>query len=179
MAAKGSEVQFALFFAFFAYSERNCLYGETMRFIADVMLGRLAKRMRLLGFDVLYDRTFDDNGIIRLSLEQSRVILTRDTELVRRPMAANHTFIKHDAVDDQIRQILDTFMIQSGTGPLTRCSRCNEPLRPLSRRDARNRVPQYVYERYDDFLNCAKCERTYWRGTHVRRMGLTSLTRKQ
>ena len=149
-----------------------------MRFIADVMLGSLAKRMRLLGFDVLYDRTLDDNEIIRLSLEQNRIILTRDTELAGRPLAANHMLIKHDAVADQIRQVLDTLLIRSVPGPLTRCSLCNEPLTPLPRREAKDHVPQYVYERYDDFLQCAKCERIYWKGTHVNRMGLKRLARK-
>lgn len=137
------------------------------------MLGRLAKRMRLLGFDVLYDRTMNDNEIIRLSLAQNRVILTRDTGLSGRPMAAHHVFVKHDSLDDQLRQILDTFTIASVTGPLTRCSRCNEPLTPISRQDAKDHVPQYVYERHDDFLRCTKCERIYWKGTHVRNMRLS------
>jgi uncharacterized protein with PIN domain len=149
-----------------------------MKFIADVMLGRLAKRMRLLGFDVLYDRTMNDNEIIRLSLEQNRVILTRDTELAGRPLAAHHVFIKHNALNDQLRQILNTFTIESVPGPLTRCSCCNEPLTPISRQDAKDRVPQYVYERHDDFLRCTKCERTYWKGTHVKRMGLKGLAQK-
>jgi uncharacterized protein with PIN domain len=144
-----------------------------MKFIADVMLGRLAKRMRLLGFDVLYDRTMNDNEIIHLSLAQNRVILTRDTGLAGRPMASYHVFIKHDALNDQLRQILDTFTIASAPAPLTRCSRCNEPLKSSSRPDVKDHVPQYVYERYDEFLRCTKCGRIYWKGTHVRNMRLS------
>ncbi len=143
-----------------------------MKFIADVMLGRLAKRMRLLGFDVLYDRTMNDNEIIRLSMAQNRVILTRDKELAGRPLASHHVFINHDRLNDQLRQVLNTFTIEPVPAPLTRCSCCNEPLTPLPRQEARDRVPHYVYDRYDKFLHCAKCGRTYWRGTHVKRMGL-------
>jgi len=143
-----------------------------MKFIADVMLGRLAKRMRLLGFDVLYDRTMNDNEIIRLSLAQNRVILTRDTGLAGRPLASHHVFINHDALNDQLIQILDTFTIASIPGPLTRCSRCNERLVSIARPDVKDRVPQYVYERYDDFSWCSKCKRIYWKGTHVRNMRL-------
>ncbi len=143
-----------------------------MKFIADVMLGRLAKRMRLLGFDVLYDRAFDDNEIIRLSLGQRRVILTRDTLLAVRPLASNHLLIRSDQVQEQLDQILGAFSLFSYPAPLTRCSVCNEPLTPLSRWDAENRVPQYVYDRYDDFLQCMKCDRIYWKGTHVKRMKL-------
>ena len=137
------------------------------------MLGRLAKRMRLLGFDVLYDRTMTDNEIIRLSLAQNRIILTRDTGLAGRPLAAHHVLIKHDSIDDQLSQILDAFTIASVPGPLTRCSRCNEPLASIARPEVKDLVPQYVYERYDDFLRCSKCERIYWKGTHVRNMRLS------
>ena len=144
-----------------------------MRFIADVMLGRLAKRLRLLGFDVLYDRTFDDNEIIRLSLEQDRVILTRDNALSERPLAVNHLFIQDDGVRQQLHQVLTSFALTGMSRPLTRCSECNEPLTMISRDDARDRVPRYVYERYRGFFQCEQCGRIYWRGTHLERMGLT------
>ncbi len=143
-----------------------------MKFIADVMLGRLAKRMRLLGIDVLYDRTLDDNEIIRLSLEQDRVILTRDKALNDRPLAANHLFIKSDLVQQQVEQVLSNFSLESLLNPLSRCSGCNEPLDRITREDARDLVPQYVYENNYLFLRCPQCKRTYWYGTHVRRMVL-------
>ncbi len=149
-----------------------------MRFIADVMLGRLAKRLRLLGFDVLYDRAFIDNELIRLSLEQDRVILTRDTGLAERPLAANHLFIQSDHVKDQLKQVFEAFQIAEGPGPLTRCSLCNEPLTPMDKQEARDLVPQYVYERNDSFLRCGKCGRVYWRGTHVKRMNVTQTYNK-
>jgi len=143
-----------------------------MKFIADIMLGRLAKRMRLLGFDVLYDRTLDDNEIIRVSLEQNRVILTRDTELAGRPLAAGCVFIKHDTVEDQLNQVLDAFMIGSIPGRLTRCSVCNDPLLPVTKQDVKDIVPEYVYGNYSGFLRCAGCGRVYWEGTHVSKMKL-------
>jgi uncharacterized protein with PIN domain len=144
-----------------------------MKFIADVMLGRLAKRMRLLGFDVLYDRTLDDNELIRLSLEQQRMILTRDTALVERPLATNHLFITGDSVKDQIRQVLSSFQSMPLTGFLTRCSLCNEPLAQIPREEAKDLVPRYVYEKQKSFLQCEKCGKIYWIGTHVRRMAIS------
>lgn len=143
-----------------------------MKFIADVMLGRLAKRMRLLGNDVLYDRTLDDNEIIRLSLEQDRVILTRDRALSDRPLAANNLLIKSDLVQQQVEQVLSTFPLESQLNPFSRCSGCNEPLDRITREEARDLVPRYVYENKDLFLRCPRCNRTYWHGTHVRRMAL-------
>jgi hypothetical protein len=141
-----------------------------MKFIADVMLGRLAKRLRLLGFDVLYGNSLDDNEIIRISLEQGRVILTRDSGLAARPLAANHLFISSDRVQEQVEQVLTAFSIEPT--PLTRCSRCNEPLAPLAERDARDLVPSYVYMKNREYLRCAACERIYWKGSHVKRMGI-------
>ncbi len=168
-----------------------------MKFIADVMLGRLAKRLRLMGFDVLYDRTLSDNELIRLSLEQDRAILTRDTGLAERPLAENHLFITSDRINEQIHQVLDTlkenpppspfskggriglipplakggeFEAPAKLYPLTRCSLCNEPLARISKQAAKDLIPQHVYEKKDRFLQCGKCGRIYWRGTHVRKM---------
>jgi hypothetical protein len=138
-----------------------------MIFIADAMLGSLAKRLRLLGFDVLYDSTLADNGILRLALEQDRVILTRDTGLASRPLARNHLLIKSDHIDDQVRQVLDAFSLPD-TGPLTRCSICNQLLSPLNKNDARDRVPEHVYATINVFFHCDQCGRVYWRGSHLR-----------
>jgi len=144
-----------------------------MKFIADVMLGRLAKRMRLLGFDVLYDRTIDDNDLIRLSLEQDRLILTRDTGLAERPLAVNHVLIADNDIRSQIKQVLSTFPRGVLPQPLTRCSECNEPLVAISRKKVKDLVPNYVYEKHETFLQCMTCKRVYWTGTHVGRMGLS------
>ncbi len=142
-----------------------------MKFIADVMLGSLAKRMRLLGFDVLYDHALGDNELLSLALEQGRIILTRDTGLAARPLAKGSLLIARDRVDEQLRQVIVHFSLSSDA-PLTRCSVCNEPLEEMDRDAARDRVPEYVYQRMERFHHCRKCGRTYWQGTHVRNMGL-------
>jgi len=139
-----------------------------MNFIADAMLGSLAKRLRLLGFDVLYDHTLADNEILRLALEQGRVILTRDTGLAARPLARNHVLIKSDHVDDQVQQVIDAFSLP-GPGPLTRCSVCNSKLSSLERIDAQDRVPEHVWRTVARFFECKGCERVYWEGTHLKK----------
>jgi uncharacterized protein len=142
-----------------------------MKFIVDVMLGRLAKRMRLLGFDVLYDRTLGDNEVIRLALEGDRVILTRDASLAARPLATNHLLITSDFVREQVEQVLSVFSLDT-LRPLTRCSMCNDRLDTITKEEARDFVPRYVYEKKGSFLRCPRCGRTYWKGTHVQRMAL-------
>ncbi len=149
-----------------------------MKFIADVMLGRLAKRMRLLGFDVLYDRKLDDNAVIRLSLEQDRVILTRDTALAARPLAARNIFVKSNDVREQVEQVLSAVPPEETALPLTRCSACNHPLTDAAKAEIRDSVPGYVYDKYSVFLRCPSCTRVYWRGTHVNRMAKAGIVRK-
>ena len=152
-----------------------------MKFIADVMLGRLAKRLRLLGHDVLYDSTLDDNALIRISLEEDRVILTRDTGLARRPLARNHLFIRDDNPGDQVGQVLsflDGVSAFARSLPLTRCSVFNGPLTPLGKTDAQDLVPAHVFRTHDKFLHCVGCNRVYWRGTHTERMQVGQKGRK-
>jgi uncharacterized protein with PIN domain len=144
-----------------------------MKFIADVMLGRLARKLRLLGHDVLYDRSLDDNAVIRISLEQDRVILTRDTGLARRPLAANHLSIEADDAASQVLQVL-SFLDRSSPPerpvPFTRCSQCNSLLVSAVKQNVKDLVPEYVYHCHDEFLQCPGCRRVYWPGSHIEKM---------
>lgn len=144
-----------------------------MKFIADVMLGKLAKRLRLMGLDVLYGPGLEDNEIIRLSLEQERVILTRDRGLSKRPLAERHVLISSENVQDQLEQVLKTFRpVLDPAAFLTRCSVCNELLKSTSKQEVRDLVPSYVYDRINRFLQCPCCGRVYWKGNHVRNLKL-------
>ncbi len=141
-----------------------------MKFIADVMLGSLAKHLRLLGYDVLYDSTLNDNAIIRLALEQERVILTRDLPLTRRPLAANHMFVNDQILDLQIRQVVSAYPLPPKVLPLTRCSGCNGVLVRILRNEVKDLVPEHVYEEQRQFWRCPDCGKVYWKGSHVAAM---------
>lgn len=131
------------------------------------MLGSLAKRLRLLGHDVVYAPSLSDNEIIRISLEQDRVILTRDAGLAARPLARSSILIAGNNLREQLRQVERTCPPPSPDAALTRCSLCNGLLRPAARAEVRDQVPQHVLERVDRFRRCAGCGRIYWEGTHV------------
>jgi uncharacterized protein with PIN domain len=141
-----------------------------MKFIADAMLGKLAKRLRLLGHDVLYDAAFSDNDLIRLALEQDRTILTRDTVLASRPLAQRHLFIDSDHVDLQLRQVEDACSAEAAPAPLSRCSICNGILAPVDKSTVCDRVPELVLRTAPAFFQCRACERIYWEGSHVKNM---------
>ena len=137
------------------------------RFIADVMLGRLATWLRLLGCDVEYFRDIADEELVDRACRTGRVILTRDVELTRRRKARPiHFFVRGDSYKDQLRQVVERFSIDPYARILTRCLRCNVPLEKIDLSEARRRVPPFVYETQREFRACGRCGRVYWRGTH-------------
>jgi len=138
--------------------------GPELRFVADVMLGRLARWLRIAGFDVLYSNRFSDDELLLVARREGRVLLSRDTRLLVRKAAASFVYLESDRVQDQVRQILAL----AGTlpGPLSRCLDCNEPLLEVEREKVRNRVPVFVFETQPRFKQCPGCGKIYWAGTH-------------
>ena len=139
------------------------------RFVADCMLGRLAKWLRAFGFDVTYDPFADDNTIAEWARERDAVLLTRGTRL--QAPGVRVFFIRDDHVEDQLRQIVDELPLDlSSARPLSRCTVCNNPLVSATRDEVWDRVPPFVYLTRDQYAVCPGCGRVYWEGTHVPRM---------
>jgi uncharacterized protein with PIN domain len=137
-------------------------------FVADAMLGTLAKWLRILGYDTLFDPALDDYQLMRLARAEERVLLTRDRELARR-RGVRSLRIESENLDEQIRQVLIDLDLAPAHS-FSRCPVCNELLQPLDREDARPRVPPYVARTHETFKLCPACQRVYWRGTHWQRM---------
>ena len=130
-----------------------------MKFIVDSMLGKLARWLRVLGYDTAYDPFAED-----------RILLTRDGPLAERASGGRCLLIGHDHLDDQIGQLVRTLGLDLDRDPFTRCLVCNEPIVEISRETVKGRVPPYVYQPQTQFRECPVCKRTYWRGTHMDRM---------
>jgi len=136
----------------------------TPRFLCDAMLGRLARWLRVLGYDAGY-ADLPDDGLVALARAEGRVLLTRDTRLIRRPDVGPCAFIRHDRVRDQLRQVAaDCHLGPARAG--TRCLRCNVALEDLPRDAAAGRVPPHVWRTHQQFTRCPSCARIYWPGTH-------------
>jgi uncharacterized protein with PIN domain len=132
------------------------------------MLGRLAKWLRILGFDVLYFSKAEDPALVEIARREGRVLLTRDTGLIERTAKReNRLFVRSDVWEDQVVQVLDEYGLWDAVRPHTRCLACNLPLKALSRERARNLVTPYVGERASAFAVCPGCERVFWQGTHA------------
>ncbi len=144
--------------------------GGRPRFFADSMLGKLARWMRTLGYDVAYEREIEDSELVARALRERRIILTRDRLLVKRRGARdNHIFIEGDRVEEQLRQVVDRFPCDEGLF-LTRCLRCNTPLEAVDKDDVKGRVPPYVFRTQERFSICPDCGRIYWSATHREHM---------
>ncbi len=147
-------------------------------FVADAMLGRLARWLRALGHDVVFDETLDDAGLARLARREGRLLLTRDRRLCEtRGSPAWCLLIEAERPAAQLREV-DRRRGVFGAGwrdrAFTRCMVCNTPLVPASFEAARERLPREVRAdprvRSAGFRRCPECERVYWEGSHTRRM---------
>jgi len=137
-------------------------------FIADVMVGKLARWLRVLGFDVLYSNTYGDDQIIRISHTEGRLILTRDVQLARR--APNQSLlIESGHYKEQVEQVVCSLSLKEFKA-FSRCLECNARLEQLDKEAAFEKVPPFVYLTQERFARCPSCDRIYWHGTHTQEM---------
>lgn len=141
---------------------------EPLRLLADGMLGRLARWLRLLGYDTAYEANADDLDLARRARAEGRVLLTRDRALAGR-RGLRTLLIASEHLEEQVHQV------RQALGPppspaLSRCSLCNLPLMPVEPDEIADRVPPYVLQTQERFSRCPGCDRVYWAGTHVTHM---------
>lgn len=137
-----------------------------VRFVADVMLGRLARWLRALGFDTLYFRDAPDARLLGIALRERRRLLTRDGGLAARAGTAA-LLIEAEGVDAQLREVMGRCGLRS-RAPLSRCLECNGVLARREGDAVRDRVPPYTLATQSTFWECEGCRRVFWAGTHAR-----------
>lgn len=140
--------------------------GQPYRFVADVMLGRLAKWLRIAGFDVLYSNRYADDELVAISRQEGRILLSRDTRLLVRKTVDRFIFLESERVMGQLAQVFQVTDAHQLPGFLTRCLSCNDLLQEVPRDQACSRVPAYVFKTQHHFKSCPRCGRIYWAGTH-------------
>ena len=141
-----------------------------MKFVVDGMLGKLAKWLKILGFDTVYLNRADDREVLQTARSQDRVLLTKDHGLLGRARGLRSLFVESDDWPDQLAQVLDTFRIGGAVRPHSRCLACNVKLKTIPKENARNLVTPFILEKSSSFALCPSCERVYWQGTHFRSM---------
>ncbi len=144
--------------------------GHEICFMADAMLGRLARWLRILGCNVTFEPVISDAELVRRALVEERVILTRDQALPEEWRLPRVLIVKSEAPLLQLQQVVRAFEIDWRARLFTRCSRCNTELETVAYEDVTTRVPPRIISEQERFLRCASCERIYWGGSHSERM---------
>jgi len=143
----------------------------TMKFIVDRMLGKLAKQLRMLGYDTLYYRGEDVYPLIRLGRQEGRVILTRNTKLIPRRPEDMILRITEDQPQLQLKELIQKGNIEMDEGKVfSRCLLCNTLLDPISRKEVEGKVPDFIFHHQKEFFRCPQCQRIYWPGSHQENM---------
>ena len=143
--------------------------GAPPRFLADAMLGRLARWLRILGYDAEHFPGEDDD-LLRRARRESRVLLTRDSRLLQQQTLPPHLFIESDRVMEQLRQVIAALRLDPALPPAHRCSCCNVMLEPRDKAEVAGLVPEFVWSQQQAFWTCPRCRRIYWAGTHRQHM---------
>lgn len=139
-----------------------------MRFLADHMLGSLARWLRFLGFNCAYPDVLPDKRLKELAQNEDRIILTRDKELSK-AKDVKALYITSLELEEQLLQVISQYDLKSDNA-FSRCSLCNSELIKIEKQHLKGKVPEKVYERQNEFWECKGCQKYYWKGTHFEKM---------
>jgi len=151
------------------------------KFIADVNLGKLARKMRLLGFDTSYSNNFSDKEIIRQAIKEKRTILTRDVGLLKVKTVTRGYWVRSVYANEQTMEVVKKFDLFNLIQPFTRCSVCNGLLHPVAKEQVIAELPERTKRYFNEFYRCTGCARVYWKGTHYQKITrfIEDLNRRQ
>ena len=138
------------------------------RFIVDVNLGKLALKLRLLGFDTLFRNNFEDDEIIEIALRENRIILTRDKGILKQNAVTHGYFLRNDDPKKQLKELVDRLQLQSSFRPFTRCAACNGILEEIEKQKVHHNLSSDTFQFYDKFWRCTGCEKIFWKGSHYK-----------
>ncbi len=137
-----------------------------MKFIVTRELGRLAKWLRILGFDTVYVTQINSGSLIIQALRDDRIILTRNHRLPK-SAGARIILLESERIKEQLQEVLHKLHLNPQPETMfIRCTICNEVLKRVDKGSVKTQVPEYVFSTQEDFFSCPKCSRVYWQGTH-------------
>lgn len=141
-----------------------------MKFIIDHNAGKLVGRLRMMGFNSVFFTGEDDSLMVKQALAEDRIILTRDTGVMLRRMITSGrvraVLLKSESPEEQMRQVISVLNLKEEALPFSICLEDNEPLAPVTPEEIKGRVPPYVFKTQTHYMECPRCRRVYWRGTH-------------
>lgn len=142
-----------------------------MKFIADRMLGKLGKWLRILGYDTVYFNGDDIEKLKKLAIDEERIILTRNKKIHFNELKGKIVWIEENNPYLQLKELILKGLISSPEKKLfSRCLLCNKELESISKSEIKGMVPDYIYISHKEFFICPQCKRIYWPGTHLKNM---------
>ena len=143
-------------------------------FIVDAMLGKIAKKLRLLGYDSLYSSNMEDDKLLRIAKEENRILITKDVPLIEKAKKQQIVTIqitKNNEID-QLLQINEKAKLEKCiiNGSSSRCPVCNGELKSIEKNSVSGKIPIGVFEKINKFWACIKCGKIYWEGTHIKNL---------
>ncbi len=150
------------------------------RFVVDVNLGRLARLLRVLGFDVWWSSGADDATLAEVSRGERRILLTRDRGLLKRGVITHGLFVHSQDPEEQAVEVIRRLDLAQRLAPFTRCLRCGGTLAAVPKDEVIDRLEPMTRQLYEEFSRCAGCGRIYWAGSHhARLVGLVDRLRRR
>jgi uncharacterized protein with PIN domain len=140
------------------------------KFVLDVHLGKLARKLRMLGFDALFRNDYKDTELVRISVSEKRILLTRDIGLLKIGRVERGYWVRSQSSKAQLVEVLDRFDLYSRIRPFYRCMRCNGIIRRAAKKEVIEEVQPLTRRYYDEFYRCVSCKTVYWKGSHYKRM---------
>ncbi|MFC2018077.1 Mut7-C RNAse domain-containing protein [Chloroflexota bacterium] len=145
-----------------------------MKFIVDSNAGKLVRWLMMMGYDALFFNYIEDTSLVDIGLREDRVVLTKDTQIMRRRVVVEGQvkaiLLQYDDPREQLHQVIKKLKLDCPLGQFTRCLECNHILLEIPKEQVRELVPPYVFRTQTQFMQCPSCLRVYWRGTHWQRM---------
>jgi len=140
------------------------------RFVVDSHLGKLARSLRLLGFDCVYRKIFPDQQIVQIGAREKRIILTRDLGLLKNKIIRYGRWVRATDPPQQLKEIIREYGLAGRVRPLSLCLECNGKIRRVAKKRIEKRLPPKTKEYYQTFYQCADCGKVYWKGAHYQRL---------
>lgn len=147
---------------------------QSLTFFVDAMLGNIAKKLRLMGFDSSYSADIEDDELIKLAKKENRIIISRDEELIQKSKnnCLRCIFIKNEEEIEQFREIMEQCNLKTIqiNGDKARCPKCNSKTHPIDKKNISLNIPMKVLEHNEKFWNCENCDQIFWEGTHIKNL---------
>jgi len=143
---------------------------RTTLFVGDAHLGKLAKYLRMLGFDTIYRSDIDDDEIISVAKKEKRIILTRDKLLLKSKDVSHGYFVRSIEKHEQLREVVKKFDLKSQFKSFTRCMECNSIFIKVEKEEIQNKIDQDIYKIFNEYFYCQNCDKVFWKGSHFKRM---------